>query len=51
MCCDCLPYAKFTLIVLAIKIVSFFFLIQKKMITLGAMLHKLDEENVGKSTH
>lgn len=49
MCCDCFSYAKFTLIVFTIKIVSFF--IQKKMITLGAMLHKLDEENVGKSTH
>lgn len=50
MCRDCFSYTKFTLIVFTIKIVRFFF-IQKKMVTLGAMLHKLDEENVGKSTH
>ena len=33
--------------VLTIKTVIF----QTKMITLQAMLHKLDEENIGKSTH
>lgn len=40
-------YTKFTLMVLTIKIVVF----QTKMITLEAMLHKLDEENSRKSTH
>lgn len=30
---------------------GFFFFSEKKMIMLGAMLHKLDEENIGKSTH
>lgn len=40
-------YNKFTLMVLNIKIVIFF---SNKMITLQAMLHKLDEENIGKST-
>lgn len=33
--------------VLTIKTVGF----QTKMITLEAMLHKIDEENIGKSTH